>query len=137
MIKFKQNSCVFIVLTNAVKSVDPGPPTNVTLRQISNRRVQATWTPPAGFSGATYRVYINTMDVNTGGTEVTGTTFTSASYTTGFTVTLRIRATTGTYFSVPAVSETLTVKGKNSKYNIESPSIRFIKVLKELIYYCY
>ncbi len=62
--------------------------------------------------------------VNTGGTEVTGTTFTSPSYTTGFTVTLRIRATTGTYFSVPAVSETLTVSGKNSKYNIVSPSIR-------------
>ena len=50
--------------------------------------------------------------VNTGGTEVTGTTFTSPSYTTGFTVTLRIRATTGTYYSVPAVSETFTVRGK-------------------------
>ncbi len=92
---------------------DPGPPTNIVLRQISNRRVQATWTPPAGFSGATYRVFINTMNVNTGGTAVTdGTTFTSSSYTNGFTVTLRIRATTGTYYSVPAVSETLTILGK-------------------------
>ncbi len=82
------------------------------MRQISTRRVQATWTPPADFSGATYRVYINTDMVNTGGTAVSGTTFTSASYTTGFTVTLRIRATTGTYYSVPAVSETFTVRGE-------------------------
>ncbi len=51
--------------------------------------------------------------VNTGGTAVNdGTTLTSASYTTGFTVTLRIRATTGTYYSVPAVSETFTVRGE-------------------------
>ncbi len=93
--------------------LDPGPPTNIVLSQISNRRVQATWTSPAGFSGATYRVYINTMNVNTGGTEVTnGTTFTSASFTDGFIVILRIRATTGTYYSVPAVSETFTVRGK-------------------------
>ncbi len=35
---------------------DPDPPTNIVLRQISNRRVQATWTPPAGASGATYHV---------------------------------------------------------------------------------
>ncbi len=83
------------------------------MRQISDRKVQATWTAPAGFSGVTYRVYINTDMVNTGGTAVNdGTTFTSASYTTGFTATLRIRATTGTYYSVPAVSETFTVRGK-------------------------
>ncbi len=81
------------------------------MRQISNRRVQATWTPPAGFSGATYRVYINTVNVNTGGTEVTGTTYTTETITTS-TVTIRVRATTGTYLSVPAVSETLTIRGK-------------------------
>ncbi len=53
------------------------------------------------------------MAINTGGTEVNdGTTFTSASFTTGFYVILRIRATTGTYFSVPAVSEAFTVRGK-------------------------
>ncbi len=57
-------------------------------------------------------MFINTALVNTAGTEVTGTTFTSASLTTGFTVTLRIRATTGTYYSVPAVSETFTVRGE-------------------------
>ncbi len=90
---------------------EPGPPTNIVLRQISNKRVQATWTPPAGFSGATYRVYINTMNVNTGGTEVTGTTHTTETITTS-TVTIRVRATTGTYLSVPAVSDTLTVRGK-------------------------
>ncbi len=90
---------------------DPGPPANITLRQISNRRVQATWTPPAGFSGATYRVYINTMNINTGGTEVTGTNYTTGTITNS-TVTIRVRATTGTYFSVPAVSKTFTVRGE-------------------------
>ncbi len=89
---------------------EPDPPTNIVLRQISNRRVQATWTPPAGFSGATYRVYINTMDVNTGGTEVTGTTYTTETITTS-TVTIRVRAST--YLSVQAVSETLTITGKD------------------------
>ncbi len=90
---------------------DPDPPTNIVLRQISNRRVQATWNPPAGASGATYHVYINTMNVNTGGTEVTGTTYTTETVNTS-TVTIRVRATTGTYLSRPAVSQTLTVRGK-------------------------
>ncbi len=90
---------------------DPDPPTNIVLRQISNRRLRVTWTPPAGAYGATYRVYINTMDVNTGGTEVTATTYTTETITTS-TVTIRVRATTGTYLSIPAVSETLTVRGK-------------------------
>ncbi len=58
-------------------------------------------------------MYINTINVNGAGTDINdGTTFTSASVTTGFTVTLRIRATTGTYYSVPAVSETFTVRGE-------------------------
>ena len=92
---------------------DPGPPTNIVLSQISNRGVQATWTAPAGFSGATYRVYINTMNVDTGGTPVTdGTTYMTDPLSAGFNVTLRIRATTGTYLSVPAVSDTFTVRGK-------------------------
>ncbi len=51
------------------------------------------------------------MNVNTGGTEVTGTTYTTETVTTS-TVTIRVRATTGTYLSVPAVSQTLTVIGK-------------------------
>ncbi len=89
--------------------LDPGAPTNIVLTQISNRRVQATWTPPAGASGATYRVYINTMNVNTGGTEVTGTTYTTETLSADFTVTIRVRATTGTYYSVAAVSGTLTI----------------------------
>ncbi len=92
--------------------LDPDPPTNIVLTQ-SNRRVQATWTPPDGASGATYRVYINTMNVNTGGTEVTGTTYTTETITTSVsTVIVRVRATTGTYLSVPAVSEALTLQGK-------------------------
>ncbi len=51
------------------------------------------------------------MNVNTGGTEVTGTTYTTETITTS-TVTIRVRATTGTYLSVPAVSDTLSVTGK-------------------------
>ncbi len=82
------------------------------MRQISNRRVQATWTPAIA-PGATYHVYINAMNVNTGGTEVTGTNYTTETFNTGSTVTVRVRATTGTYLSVPAVSQTLTVRGKN------------------------
>ncbi len=70
----------------------------------------ATWTAPAKFSGATYRVYIHTMNVNTGGTEVNRTTYTTETITTS-TVTIRVRATTGTYLGIPAVSETLTVRG--------------------------
>ncbi len=50
------------------------------------------------------------MNVNTGGTEVTGTTYTTETITTS-TVTIRVRATTGTYLSVPTVSETLTMQG--------------------------
>ncbi len=97
-------------------AIDPGPPTNnIVLRQINNRKVQATWTPLAGASGATYRVYINTMNVNTGGTEVTWTNYTTETIATS-TVTIRVRATTGTYLSVPAVSETLTVRGNNITY---------------------
>ncbi len=93
--------------------LDPDPPTNIVLTQISNRRVQATWTPPAGFSGVTYRVYINTMNVNTGGAAVTGTTHTTDTITTSTsTVIVRVRASTGTYFSVPAMSQTLTLQGK-------------------------
>ena len=83
------------------------------LSQISNRRVQATWTAPAGYSGVTYRVYPNTINVDSGGTPVTdGTTYMTDLLSAGFTVTLRIRATTGTYLSVPAVSDTFTVRGK-------------------------
>ncbi len=101
--------------------LDPEPPTNIMLRQIRNKRVQATWTPSVTL-GATYHVYMNTVNVNTGGTEVTGTTYTTDTITTS-TVTVRVRATTGTYLSVPAVSQTLTVTGKskclsrNAHYN--------------------
>ncbi len=52
------------------------------------------------------------MAVNGAGTDTDGTTFTSASYAAGFTVTLRIRATTGTYYSVPVVSQAFTVRGE-------------------------
>ncbi len=52
------------------------------------------------------------MNVNTGGTEVTATNYTTGTFTTGYSVTVRVRATTGTYLSVPAVSQNLTIRGK-------------------------
>ncbi len=55
------------------------------------------------------------MNVNTGGTEVTGTThITGTIEMSTSTVTIRVRATTGTYFSVPAVSETFVIRGKTT-----------------------
>ncbi len=67
------------------------------------------------------------MDVNTGGTDINdGTTFTSASYAVGFTVTLRTRATTGTYYSVPAMSEEFTVRGETyHEYNYYLTCLNF------------
>ncbi len=80
----------YILYIDSLYVIDPDPPTNIALRQISNRRVQATWTPPgAQFSGATYHVYINTTNVNTAGTEVTGTNYTTETLNTGSTVTVR------------------------------------------------
>ncbi len=90
--------------------LDTGPPTHIVMRQISNKRIQASWTAPAGFPEATYYVYLNTVNVYTGGTEVTGTTYTTGTLNVGFSVTVRVRATTGTYLSVPAVSDTLAVR---------------------------
>ncbi len=87
---------------------DPDPPTNIVLRQVNNGRVQATWNSPVNFAESTYLVYINT---DTSGTKVASTNYTTESNTAGYIVTLSIRATTGTYLSVPAVSETLTVQG--------------------------
>ena len=59
------------------------------------------------------------MNVDTGGTPVTdGTTYMIGPFTAGFLVTLRIRATTGTYLSIPAVSETLTVRGKRYMHTL-------------------
>ncbi len=51
------------------------------------------------------------MDVNTGGTEVNGTTYTTETLSAGSTVTICVRATTGTYLSVPTASDTLSVTG--------------------------
>ena len=71
------------------------------------------------------------MDVNTGGTEVNdGTTYTSPPFYTGFTVTLRIRATTGTYFSVPAVSDVLAISVKKEYFNLINQIFCYLKPLR-------
>lgn len=68
-----KNVC-FLLIT------DPGPPSSIVARQFSHKRIQVTWTPPDGFPNATYRVYINNMDVSTsGGIKVIGTTYPSFS----------------------------------------------------------
>lgn len=71
------------------------------------------WTPPTGYSNSTYRVYVNTTDTNSGGIEVDETSFTTESLEFGQVLTIHVRATTGTYFSVPATSSSLTVRGKS------------------------
>ncbi len=92
--------------------IDPGPPTNIVLTQIGCRRVQVTWTPPAGFPEATYHVYVNRDFVNINGIEVTENSYATNSLLVNFNVTIQVRATTGTYLSVPAISDTLTIRGK-------------------------
>ena len=83
------------------------------LKQVSGRRVFATWTPPAGFSGATYRVYINTMNVNTAGIPVGGVYYISNTYNVGLSVSIQVRATTGTYLGVPVASSTVVIVCKS------------------------
>ncbi len=90
----------------------PDPPTNVILRQISNRRVQATWTPPAGFSGATYSVFINSLNLSDGGFPVTETNYTTDPQSTDSNITVHVKATTGSYLSIQAASSTLVIRGK-------------------------
>ncbi len=82
------------------------------MTQIGCRRLQVTWSPPAGFPEAIYHVYINRDLVNVSGIEVTETSYTTKSFLVNFNVTIQVRATTGTYLSVPAISDTLTIRGK-------------------------
>ena len=92
---------------------DPGPPSNLTARQISNRRLQVTWDPPSSnLSGAiSYYYYQETPDYITGGIKTNDTTITTSSFSLGHSYYIHVRATTGTYLSVPATSETITVAG--------------------------
>ncbi len=109
-IEYVQNKYIIKVLY--IYLTEPDPPTNVVLMQISNRRVKATWTPPNSYSGANYRIYVNTGVVNRGGTPVSGNTFVSESLPSRFiTYIVRVRATTGTYLSRPAVSSTFRILG--------------------------
>ena len=96
---------------------DSGQPTSLALSQVSNQRVQATWVFPANFPQATYRVYINTEDVNNGGIEVSeGTTYTTGTFAADSNVTVIVRSTTGTYLSVPSAPASLVIVGKEFKY---------------------
>ncbi len=73
------------------------------LLQIDPIRVEARWNPPSGFPQAKYRVYFNTSNVNTGGSEV-NETHKVFEPNPGSSFTIRVRASVGTYWSVPAVS---------------------------------
>ena len=101
----------FLITFNTYSFVDPARPTNLVLSQVGGQRVQATWT--SSLSEATFRVYINTADINTGGVPVNETSYTAANvFPAGSNVTVIVRSTTGTYLSLPSDSASLIIIGK-------------------------
>jgi len=93
---------------------DPGAPTNLTVRQISNWRLHITWNPPSSnFSAAvSYYFYERTHDYITNGTITNITNITTSSLSNGSSYSIHVRASTGTYLSEPATSETIVLTGK-------------------------
>ena len=83
------------------------------VRQISDFRMEFSWSPPSsGLSDVTYRYYERTTNYITGGTNTTDTTRIVGPLRVATVYFIHVRATTGTYLSVPATSEIITVKGK-------------------------
>ena len=82
------------------------------VRQVSGKRLEFSWSPPSSGSGATYHYYENTTDYITGGADTTATTRNTDPLVFGTSYFIHVRATTGTYLSVPATSDTITVRSK-------------------------
>ena len=83
------------------------------VRRVSSRRLEFSWSPPSsGLPGVTYRYYGNTADYVNGGTNTAATTRITGSLDFGTSYFIHVRATTGTYLSVPATSDTITVRSK-------------------------
>ena len=83
------------------------------VRQVSGRRLEFSWSPPSsGLSGVTYHYYENTADYITGGADATATIRNTDPLVFGASYFIHVRATTGTYLSVPATSDTITVRSK-------------------------
>ena len=101
-----------LLTSNSEITLDPGPPTNLTVKQVSGFRLEFSWFPPSsGLSGVTYRYYERTADYITGGADTTATTRTVGPLLVGAPYFIHVRSTTGTYVSMPATSDTITVKG--------------------------
>ena len=83
------------------------------VRQVSGRRLEFSWSPPSsGLSGVTYHYYANSADYVNGGTNTAATTWIIGPLGFGTSYFIHVRATTGTYLSVPATSDTITVRSK-------------------------
>ena len=91
---------------------DPGPVTNLILRQVNGRRVEASWTAPSNPLND-YRVFLNSENVNGDGTTVNSgtTTYTTDEFITNTEVTIHVRATSTEYWSV-VTSESITILGE-------------------------
>ena len=82
-------------------------------RQVSGGRLEFSWSPPStGLSGVTYRYYANRADYVNGGTNTAATTWIIGPFGFGISYFIHVRATTGTYLSVPATSDTITDRSK-------------------------
>jgi len=96
-----------------MRHADPGPPTNLTIRLTNSNRLLVSWSPPSsGASRVTYHYYENTSNSLTGKVQTNETSVLTAAVLTSTTYYVHVRATTGTYLSVTATSETVTVIGK-------------------------
>ena len=81
-------------------------------RQVSGRRLEFFWSPPSsGLSGVTYRFYPRTANYITGGADTTATGLRVSPLSFGSNFFIHVRATTGTYLSVPATFD-ITIKSK-------------------------
>ena len=98
--------------------LDSGPPINLTVTQIRNERVQASWTAPSN-PVVDYRVFVNDANINGDGNIVaSGTTYSpNNSFGLNSVVTVRVR-TTSIYWSEVALS-TLTIHGEHVLIHLE------------------
>ena len=84
------------------------------VRQVSDRTLQFSWSSPSsGLTGVTYHYYGNTSNYITGEVNTTSTTMITGPFVFGTSYFIHVRATTGTYLSVPATSDTITVRSKS------------------------
>ena len=83
------------------------------VRQVSGGRLEFSWSPPSsGLSDVTYCYYERTADYITGGSDTANSTRITSPLLFNRPYFIHVRATTGTYLSVPVTSNTITVRSK-------------------------